>query len=94
MSFVEYTESELTRIPKDEDGMQDLVNRNILEIVKAFSEQGHSGLSWNGFFDSSPFLRLLVLMMNGLRFIVKTVFAPIRTSVVRVFSKMWMHRVM
>ena len=45
MSFVEYTESELTRIPKDEDGMQDLVNRNILEIVKAFSEQGHSGLS-------------------------------------------------
>ena len=45
MSLVEYTESELTRIPKDEDGMQDLVNRNILEIVKAFSEQGHSGLS-------------------------------------------------
>ena len=45
MSLVEYAESELTRIPKDEDGMQDLVNRNILEIVEAFSEQGHSGLS-------------------------------------------------
>ena len=27
MSFVEYTESELTRIPKDEDGMQDLNDR-------------------------------------------------------------------
>lgn len=45
MSLVEYTESELARIPKDEDGMQDLVNRDILEIVKAFSEQGHSGFS-------------------------------------------------
>ena len=45
MSLVEYAESELTRIPKDEDGMQDLVNRYILEIVKAFSEQGHSGFS-------------------------------------------------
>ena len=45
MNLVEYTENELARIPKDEDGMQDLVNRNILEIVKAFSEQGHSGFS-------------------------------------------------
>lgn len=45
MSLVEYTENELARIPKDEDGMQDLINRNILEIVKAFSEQGHSGFS-------------------------------------------------
>lgn len=45
MSLVEYTESELARIPKDEDGMQDLVNRDILEIIKAFSEQGHSGFS-------------------------------------------------
>lgn len=42
MGLVQYAESELTRIPKDEDGMQDLANRNILEIVKVFSEQGHS----------------------------------------------------
>lgn len=45
MDLVQYAESELARIPKDEDGMQDLVNRNILEIVKVFSEQGHSGFS-------------------------------------------------
>ena len=100
MSFVEYTESELTRIPKDEDGMQDLVNRNILEIIKAFSEQGHSGLSAS--YVLSKLERLLqfkpISPLTGAddewRFIVKTVFAPIRTSVVRVFSKMWMHRVM
>lgn len=35
MGLVQYAESELTRIPKDEDGMQDLANRNILEIVKS-----------------------------------------------------------
>lgn len=40
MGLVQYTESELSRIPKDEYGMQDLVNRNILEIVKAFSKLG------------------------------------------------------
>ena len=45
MNLVKYTESELARIPKDEDGMQDLVNRNIIEIVKVFSEQEHSGFS-------------------------------------------------
>ena len=46
MDLVQYAESELARIPEDEDGMQDSVNRNILEIVKVFSEQGeHSGFS-------------------------------------------------
>lgn len=101
MSLVQYAESELVRIPKDEDGMQDLVNRNILEIIKLFSEQGHSGFPlvmscqiWNDFFDSSLFHLSLVLMMNGTKFIVETVFAPIRTSVAQVFSKMWTHRVM
>ena len=45
MDSIRYAKSELARISKDEDGMQDLVNRNILEIVKVFSEQGHSGFS-------------------------------------------------
>lgn len=45
MNLIDYAEDELARILKDEDGMQELVNRNILEIVKAFSEQRHSGFS-------------------------------------------------
>ena len=45
MNLIQYAESELARIPKDEDGMQDLLNHDILEIVKTFSEQGHSNLS-------------------------------------------------
>lgn len=47
MNLIQYAESELARIPKDEDGMQDLVNHDILEIVKMFAEQGHIGLPSN-----------------------------------------------
>lgn len=45
MSLYNYAKSELDRIPKDKEGMQELVNQQILEIVKCFSEQGHSGFS-------------------------------------------------
>lgn len=45
MSLTSYAESELARMPHDEDGMQDLMDKNILEIVKIFGEQGHSGFS-------------------------------------------------
>lgn len=45
MSLVEYAKSELDRIPKDEDGMQDRINKDILEIVEKFSNQGHSGFT-------------------------------------------------
>ena len=45
MSFTSYAESELARIPHDEDGMQDLMDKNVLEILKIFGEQGHSGFS-------------------------------------------------
>lgn len=45
MSLVEYAKSELARIGKDEEGMQDAINKNILDIVEMFSEQGHSGFS-------------------------------------------------
>lgn len=45
MSLLEYAKRELDRIPKDEDGLQDMINNNILSIIEAFSKQGHSGMS-------------------------------------------------
>lgn len=45
MSLVEYAKSELDRIKKDDDGMQELMNKCILEIIEKFSEQDHSGTS-------------------------------------------------
>lgn len=45
MSLIEYAKSELARIGTDEDGMQELMNRDILEIVEKFGSQGHSGFS-------------------------------------------------
>lgn len=45
MNLVEYAKSELNRIGRDEDGMQDMMNRDIISIVEMFSEQGHSGFS-------------------------------------------------
>jgi len=45
MIMVEYAKRELERIGKDEDGLQEHMNRNILEIIEKFSEQGHSGFS-------------------------------------------------
>ena len=47
MSLTDYAKSELERIPKDEDGMQDMINNDILEIIETFGEQGHSGTSAN-----------------------------------------------
>lgn len=45
MSLVEYAKSELARIGRDKDGMQDMINENILSIVEMFSEQEHSRFS-------------------------------------------------
>ena len=45
MSLLDYAKSELDRIHKDEDGMQERINNDILEIVKVFEDQGHSGFS-------------------------------------------------
>nr|DAP09786.1 MAG TPA: hypothetical protein [Caudoviricetes sp.] len=39
---VEYAKSELARITKDGDRLQDVINKNILDIVELFSSQGHS----------------------------------------------------
>lgn len=47
MRLLQYAESELSRIPKDSDGMQEHINADILSIIKTFSEQGHSGFSAN-----------------------------------------------
>src|SRR5699024_9882012 len=45
MDLVEYAKSELARIGRDEDGMQDAINKDILRIVEMFSNQGHSEYS-------------------------------------------------
>lgn len=45
MSLIEYAKNELARIGTDEDGMQEVMNRDILEIIEKFSGQGHSGFS-------------------------------------------------
>lgn len=44
-SLVDWARSELDRLGSDEDGMQSVMNRGILEIIEKFSEQGHSGFS-------------------------------------------------
>ena len=43
--MVKYAKRELARIGRDEEGLQDLIDKNILDIVEMFSEQGHSGFS-------------------------------------------------
>lgn len=43
MGMLEWAKSELNRLGKDE--MQEIMNRQILEIVELFVEHGHSGLS-------------------------------------------------
>lgn len=45
MSLIEYAKAELERIPKDEYGLQEMVNNDILEIIEKFGNQGHSGSS-------------------------------------------------
>lgn len=43
MGSVKYAQDKLNRINKDKDGLQDAINKDILDIIKIFSEQGHSG---------------------------------------------------
>lgn len=42
---VEYAKSELARITKDGDGLQNAINKNILDIIELFASQGHSGFT-------------------------------------------------
>jgi hypothetical protein len=41
--LVAFAEDELARMGKDESGMQDSINKLILQIVQAFADFGHSG---------------------------------------------------
>lgn len=45
MSMLEWAKEELDRIPKDEEGIQEIINQDILDVVEKFSRQGHSGFS-------------------------------------------------
>ena len=37
-NLLEYAKRELDRIPKDSDGMQEMMNKDILDIIEKFSE--------------------------------------------------------
>lgn len=43
--MIEWAKRELDLIPKDEDGMQDLINSQIIEVIEVFLSHGHSGFS-------------------------------------------------
>ena len=44
-NMTEWAKKELALLGKDEEGWQDAMNADILQIVETFSEQGHSGFS-------------------------------------------------
>lgn len=44
-NLVDYAKRELDMLEKDESGLQERMNQNILEIIEKFSEQGHSGFT-------------------------------------------------
>lgn len=44
-SLVAWVERELNMLHKDKDGMQDAMNKCIMDIVEVFDKQGHSGFS-------------------------------------------------
>lgn len=44
-NLVEWAKSELKLIGGKDDEMQQMINRDILQIVETFSEQGHSGFT-------------------------------------------------
>ena len=47
MELIQYAEKELSLIGRKDDEMQQLMNSQILEILKVFADQGHSGFSAN-----------------------------------------------
>lgn len=42
MNLCEFAKDELSKIDHDEDGLQDLIDRDIMELIEAFAKQGHS----------------------------------------------------
>src|SRR5690625_891717 len=57
MGLVNYAKKELELIGNTEEEMKKLMNNHIIEIVKVFSEQSHSGFS--GSYAISTLTRLL-----------------------------------
>lgn len=45
MNLLEWAKKELDLLNKDNDGMQKMMNKNILDILEVFCDQGHSGFS-------------------------------------------------
>lgn len=45
MSLVDFAKRELRILHHDKDGIQDAMDKCILEIIETFCEQGHSGMS-------------------------------------------------
>ena len=58
--MIEYAKKELARIEHDEDGLQDLMDKCVLEVLGVFAEQGHSG------FSAGYVIRLLERLMRFL----------------------------
>ena len=46
-NLYKFAENELSRLKDDEDGMQNIMNKRLLKMVKEFSKEGHSGFSAN-----------------------------------------------
>lgn len=44
-NLVEWAKAELERIGDQDDEMQQIMNKDILQIIEVFSEQGHTGFS-------------------------------------------------
>ena len=44
-NLIEWAKAELERIGDQDDEMQQMMNKDILQIVEVFSEQGHTGFS-------------------------------------------------
>jgi hypothetical protein len=45
--MIEWAKSELSRIEHDEDGIQDRMDANVLELLEVLSNQGHSNFTAN-----------------------------------------------
>lgn len=43
--MLKYAKNELARIEHDEEGLQDRIDKNILDLMEVFENQGHSNMS-------------------------------------------------
>lgn len=45
MNIIEYAKNELDLLNQEKEPMQEQINKDILEVIKIFAEQGHTGFS-------------------------------------------------